>query len=548
MNVIPEKISYYIPVVFINNFMIPQINITNFCLDYSSFIPQVMVEFVDVKNDMLSTNIPNQGSYIKVLISGYGDGNYYKPIRQDFVITNINKTNKTGGEYQNYRNSGNPIKYKLTGILNVPLAFRKMPWSSSKINARQAIFNISNTVGLGFATNFDINSNVDVMRWVNTQNKSYCDFMKEITQHSCYSPYTFFTSFIDQYYVLNYVECHRLLSHGGDKTDSPQMIYNCIMPDMEENKTDVPDENLNSGSQRVSYYFLTNGEEFKGWTNYIEEYYELNDGYSLISDGYSKVLTYSDKCGFPNLTSKVYKFTVTPIDNIKRDNNKNIMSLPDKVTYDTYIPLNLRQTTSSAYVDSKNLYDNPTASESRVDFGEVDTSNTFPLYFYSSVQNDFQMKNLKKCGLSVRLQNYNPAITRYSRIWVDIYDMNRNSLTEIRKNTVVDDMPESKAKEYLKNKNDNIISFSKDEENDTDYRVYNRSLSGWYVVTDMKISYNTVKDFKGKTYKKLQTQLVLNRIEYKPSFQSEYEKAKNAIEKYKYDNLSENIMCGGDSM
>ena len=546
MGVFPDKISYYVPVVFINDFMIPQTNITNFCLDYSSFAPQVMVEFVDMTNDMMSTNIPKPGSYIKVLIGGYGDEQYYKPIRQDFVITNINKTNRTGGEYQNYPNSGNPIKYKLTGILNVPLGFRKMPWSSSKINARQAMFNISNTVGLGFATNFEIDSNIDVMRWVNTQNKSFYDFMKEITQHSCYSPYTFFTSFIDQYYVLNYVECRRLLSHGGDKTDTPQMIYNCIMPEMEKNKSDKPNDDLNSGTQKLSYYFLTNSAEFKGWTNYIEEYFVLNDGYSMMSDGYSKVLTYSDKCGFLNLTSKIYKFLITPIDNMKRDGDRNIMNLPETVGYNTYIPLNLRQTTNSAYIDNQNLFDDPTAAESRVDLGEVDTSNNYPLYFYSSLQNDFQMKNLKKCGLSVKLQNYNPSITKYSRIWVDIYDMNRNSLTQIRKDPSVDRMEPSKVKDFLREKNDDIIAFKEDIDKDTENQSYNRSLSGWYVVTDMKISYNTVKDFKGTTYKKLQTQLILNRIEYKPTFYSEYNTAKAAIEKYRCDNTSDNIMCGGD--
>lgn len=548
MNVIPDKISYYSPIVYINEFMIPQTNITNFCLDYTSFVPQVMVEFVDIRNDLLSTNIPKPGSYIKVYIGGYGDEQYYKPIRQDFVITNINKTNKTGGEYQNYPNAGNPIKYKLTGILNVPLGFKKMPWSSSKINARQAMFNISNTVGLGFATNFDVNSDVDVMRWINTQNKSYCDFMKEITQHSCYSPYTFFTSFIDQYYVLNYVECRRLLSHGGDKTDLPQMIYNCIMPEMEKNKTDKPNDDLNSGSQKVSYYFLTNSAEFKGWTNYIEEYYVLNDGYSMMSDGYSKILTYSDKCGFLNLSSKNYKFLITPIDNLKRDNDRYIMRLPEQVGCDTYIPLNLRQTTNSAYIDNQNLFDDPTAAESRVDLGEVDTSNNFPLYFYASMQNDFQMKNFRKCGLSVRLQNYNPSITRYSRIWVDIYDMNKNSLTQIRKDESVDKMEPSIIKDHLQDKNDNIITFEEEMMGDNEYQAYNRSLSGWYVVTDMKISYNTVKDFKGVTYKKLQTQLTLNRIEYKPTFKSEYEMAQKAIERYRCENISENIMCSGDLM
>lgn len=547
--ILPKKISYYSPVVYINDFMIPQTNITNFCLDYSSFAPQVMVEFVDITNEMLSTNIPKPGSYIKVFIGGYGDEKYYKPIRQDFVITSINKTNRTGGEYQNYPNSGNPIKYKFTGILNVPLGLKKMPWSSSKINARQAMFNISTTIGLGFATNFDIDSNVDVMKWINTQNKSYYDFMKEITQHSCYSPYTFFTSFIDQYYILNYVECRRLLSHGGDKTDSPQMIYNCIMPEMEKDKTNTQNssgEELNNGTQKLSYYFISNSEEFKGWTNYIEEYYVLNDGYSIMSDGYSKTLTYSDKNVFWGLLSKNYKFLITPIDNMKRDDQRNIMLLPENVGRDTYIPLNLRQTTNSEYVDNKNLYDNPTASESNVDLGEVDTSNNFPLYFYSSIQNDFQMKNLKKCGLSIRLQNYNPSITKYSRIWVDIYDMNKNSVTQIRKDSSVERMKESKFKDYLKEKNDNIISFHEEMEGDNTNQSYNRSLSGWYVVTEMKISYNTVKDFKGKTSKKLQTQLILNRIEYKPIFISEYKMARKAIEKYRCDNLSENIMCRGD--
>ena len=547
MGVVPERISYYVPVVYINDFIIPQTNITNFCLDYTSFAPQVMVEFVDMTNEMLSTNIPKPGSYIKVYIGGYGDEKFYKPIRQDFIITNITKTNKTGGEYQNYPNSGNPIKYKVTGILNVPLGFSKTSWSSSRINARQAIFNISSMMGLGFATNFTINSNVDVMQWINTQNKSYYDFIKDITRHSCYSPYTFFTSFIDQYNVLNYVECHSLLSHGGKKEDSPQFIYNCIMPDM-ENTPNQSEDIVENGSQKVSYYFITNSMKFKGWTNYIEEYYELNDGYSIMTDGHRKVLTYSDKCGFFNLMSKNYQFLLTPIDNIKRDFDRKILSLPDEVTNDVYIPLNLRETTNSAYVDNRNVCNDPTAAESRIDLGEVDTSNNFPLYFYASAQNDFQMKNLKKCGLSVRLQNYNPAITRYSRIWVDIYDMNRNSLTKIRKNENVDSMSDSKMKEYLKKKNENIISFPEEMTGDTETQAYNRSLSGWYVVTDMKISYNTVKDFKGNTYKKLQTQLTLNRIEYKPTFKSEYEMAKKAMEKYKYDNISENIMCSGDML
>jgi hypothetical protein len=131
---------------------------------------------------------------------------------------------------------------------------------------------------------------------------------------------------------------------------------------------------------------------------------------------------------------------------------------------------------------------------------------------------------------------------------VDIYDTHESSKSQIQKNQEVEEMSESKVKEYLKKKSDNVISYREDTQNDNENRVYNRTLSGWYVITDMKISYNTVRDFKGGTYKKLQTHLTLNRIDYKPSFHSEYEMAKKAIEKYKSDNISENIMQGGDIM
>ena len=83
------------------------------------------------------------------------------------------------------------------------------------------------------------------------------------------------------------------------------------------------------------------------------------------------------------------------------------MSLPENVEQDIYIPLNLRQTTNSAYSETQNLCDNPTAAESRIDLGEVDTSNNFPLYYYASAQNDFQMKNLKWKFLSMSQKQWN---------------------------------------------------------------------------------------------------------------------------------------------
>ena len=65
--------------------------------------------------------------------------------------------------------------------------------------------------------------------------------------------------------------------------------------------------------------------------------------------------------------------------------------------------------------------------------------------------------------------------------------------------------------------------------------IYNRALSGWYVVTEMEINYDPEDN-------NLKMNLTLNRIEYKPCFKHEYTRAQKAIEKYKNENNLEDIL------
>lgn len=550
----PDKYAYRIPIVSIDDYRINQIDLTGFKLDYSGFIPTVMVEFVDSSNDMLSTSVVKDGSIIKVYIGGNGDELYYKPIRQDFIITSIKKT---GGGDQNY---GGYLKYRLYGKLNVPYGYRKESWCGGECSAMQALFNLSVYTGLGFATNFTKSNSPDVMKWRNDENISYFDFMEEISSHACFSPNTFFTSFIDQYNVFNFIECHSLLSHGGLKTGTPAMIYRSFPPTSLPNYTggekttknqlnlNPGDDDLNNSYQKLSYYFLSNNDFFDGWSNFIEEYTEINNGYSSITDGYKSHIQYSDSnrsgWGFTEC-----QFNIKPIDNLERDyNTQEIQSIPDEVSQESYIPLNLMQMTKNDYY-SKNDVDNMSNVESYTSFGEVDTSNTFKLYFFSEVQNKYQMKCLKKCGLKVILQNYNPSITKFSRIWVDIYDKNINSNTQITKSEVMNN-DTGDYREYKNIKNNNILKYEdegvidmiddKSRKNKNWPRgEFNRSLSGWYVITEIKIYYSPDDN-------NLKMELLLNRIEYQPCFKHEYNIAKKAIDKYKEYNTMEDLVVSKD--
>lgn len=535
----PYKYAYRIPLISIEDYRINQIDITAFKLDYTGFIPMVMFEFVDSTNSLLSTSVPKDGSVIRVYIGGQGDELYYKPIRQDFALTSIRKISGSG------QNNGNLIKYRVYGKLNVPYGYRKESWSGGECTARQSLFNLAVWTGLGFATNFTNPNTLDTMKWINDETGTYFDFMEDIANHACYSPNTFFTSFIDQYNVLNFVECHSLLSHGGEKTDIPAMIYKCyppqelpeFNPNTEEKTTknqlplDSWEEDLDNKHQRLSYYFISNHNKFDGWSNYIEEFHEISNNGASLSEGFRTHVTYTDS----NMDSSgifSYDFLIRPIDNLKRDSaTQKIQDLPEEPTQESYIPLNLMQMTKEEYLEDLSSVDNMTNVESFNNFGEVDTSNMFKQYFFAEVQNRYQMKCLKKCGLHVKLQNYNPAITKFSRIWVDIYD--KNIVSQVVK-TEIHDKETGEYLEFLQNQNENILQY--DDEGESDFKgEYHRGLSGWYVVTEIEIEYDAKE-------KNLKMNLTLNRIEYKPAFKSDYILAKKSVKKYKDENLIDDIL------
>lgn len=553
-----DKYAYRVPIVFIDSYRIKATDLTMFKLDYTGFIPSIVVEFIDTANDMLSTNVVKDGSIIKIYIGGNGDELYYKPIRQDFVITSVKKS--TGGS----QNEGDCFVYRMYGRLNVPYGYRKESWCGGESTAMQTLFNLSVYTGLGFATNFTKTNTLDVMNWRNNEVGTYFEFMEDVARHACYSPNTFFTSFIDQYYVLNFVECHSLLSHGGKKTDMPAMMYKSFPPsslpeyhgEEKTTKNQLPlgknEDDMKNGYQKLTYYYLSNNEFFSGWTNFIEEYIEINNGQSSISDGYKTHVNYSDSntdgWGF-----SVCEFNIRPIDNMRRDPlTQKIESIPDEVTQKSYIPLNLMQMNKKDYQKGdKDSVDDMTSVESFNEFGEVDTTNMFKQYFFAEVQNDYQLRCMKKCGLKVVLQNYNPSITKFSRIWVDIYDKNIMSNYQISPSNIHNN-DRGDYREYKDQKNNNILKFAdegviegieNEKRNNKNWPrgEFNRSLSGWYVVTEMEIYYDPDAT-------NLKMKLLLSRIEYQPTFKSDYKVAKSAIDKYKEDNIIEDLIVPKDDI
>ena len=137
---------------------------------------------------------------------------------------------------------------------------------------------------------------------------------------------------------------------------------------------------------------------------------------SSLSDGFKAHVKYTDSNDGGWGLSEC-NFSIRPIDNLKRDPaTQKILPLVSEPTEDSYIPLNLMQMNNDNYLSKEDTVDNMSNVESFTKFGEVDTSNTFKQYYFAEVQNKYQLRCMKKCGLQVKMQNYNPAITKFSRI------------------------------------------------------------------------------------------------------------------------------------
>lgn len=434
-----SKVVAYVPIIVINGYR-PQLTwLTSFELNLTSFMPTIMVQFIDGNNEFQSRYFPTDGSIMQVYIGSPGDETIYKPIRIDFTITSVRCVCNTGNPELG---SGNV--YALNGTMRIPKAMGRKSHSEEN-SSFNSLLNISKISELGFASNVD--STNDTQKWINT-NKTFDEYVNDITTHAYIDDDNFFTSFIDPYYNLNFVEVDRLFTQDGNKDSKKSYVFP-LVPQMSSNEEF-------DAQQKETSYSLTNHTDEKGWCNYISSYNEISNANSTFQNGYRKYVQYFDY-----------------------NNREFVSEYVDPLTHNTegMIPITKGKLYEGEPED--NLRDE---LASYTYFGIQDTDSQHDNFYWASVQNQFNNEESSKFGLEVILDGYYPAITRYSRIWVDIYEKNTmqiainttkasGKITDINYDSAPQINAESnKIDDYFKN----LLS-------------RNESLSGWYVIKGVKI-------------------------------------------------------------
>ena len=523
-----SRMYAFLPLIEINKGYRPNpSNIMSFKLDFTRFMPTLRVKIADPNAEIKSKYYPTDGSIIGVYIAPTGEDGTYKPIRLDFIITNVHESDSIGGTIL----SESLSEFEITAELNVPKMFYNRNCYESG-TSWEALRSISEQTGLGFASN--VENTQDSQVWLNGYN-SIRNFADTITRHAYLDEESFFVSFVDSYYNLNFVEVSRLFSQIPENEEcwayTTAFYEEDNADDLAEMNTVPEDEEIKEewvGRRHKWWYELNNSKYLSAWTPYFDNYHEKNSSGSSLFDGYVK---YMQSWNWDTREKVEYPLS------IQNPETEGMLPLNKGHIFNGEPSELSKNMTSWEYMGETNEHMNQE-------------------YYFAEAHNDMNISDMSKFGLTVELPCINPALTRYSRIKVIVFEKNDNAqaglienqdMTEDSEITKQDgstvklsEVPELQSdvtprfdlttKEGIEQaKNAGVYSElatpGAAEASNSAGETINESLSGWYVITGYEIFLNDFDEEGGNT--QLKQKVYLSRREYKPALKKDYEKTKS---------------------
>jgi len=462
-----EIYGYYVPYVTINGEAMGFDSIENLILDCEGFSPRINMYFVDYDNVFTAKGFPGDGKVVSVYISGPSD-DVFKPIRIDFDVESISPFAAGNSEFK---------RFTLTGKMRIPFLYRDI-CEFYQGSSFQALLEISKNLKLGFASN--VESTLDEMTWINPADTTE-KFIKDITMSSYNDDESFFVSYIDPYYNLNFVEVNRLLSLEKDV----EISYNYMLSNP---KAFLEDPNINDKMKVEEGGILSNALSLAGTTRRFDKYVPYNNTSKIVTrNGYRKFSQWYD------VDDKIFVSEfVDPLSSQEKESG--LMRLKGRsIVTRNYEVLPEFETTSLPF---------------KTKYLGKQNENVHPNFNYAIVLNQQNVAEINKIGMEVYIEGINPALHMFQRILVLVYEYgsNMNSLLnpKERDNNPLYNTPEVQnqapsASEYAK---DSSFSIGGDSLSS----VMNSALSGFYIVKGMTYIYD-----KGKN---LRTKVVLARRDF----------------------------------
>lgn len=419
------RLGYDFPLIQLNTNQLKEDEIDFFKLSSSGFLPSLKLVINDKRLRFTNLDFPKDGDVVCVYLRP-NDIETQREIRIDFDIVSI----KVSSSIVN--------SFTIDGIMKIPGMYAEASEFFDNGTSFSHLNLVADNLNLGFASNEDSTNDSQVrIRPFDTNQK----FIKDTTQSSYKDEDSFFTSFINLYYYLSFVNVNKQFSEEDDveslsvSSDTNGSRY-----------TDV------IGSEGVELPFiLSNKSEDKGSNLYIEKFgLENNTGSIWIKNGYKRYCQYFD---IP--TDSYESFFVDPLTTDGAESTKIL--LKGRNGEDFY-----KTQQKYKYVGKQYSGDNGNVHEN---------------YQFAKIQNIQNMKEIHKMSLNIELTRANFHLYRFQEVPVLIYT------------------GDEFIKPYLKAR-DEILGEEETSQGAPDYldgnvEVKNEFLSGYYVISEIHYVYKS---------------------------------------------------------
>lgn len=357
------------PYVIMNGSNITKNQLKFLEIDCMGFIPKLRFTMIlsRGKTEYMRYYFPRAGDIVSLFIRSPNDN--IKPIRNDYQVVTVDYL---GGE--GISDSGDSV-ITVTARLFVPQMYFHQSFSIDGTSF-ETLRKIATELKLGFASNVD--STDDSMRWMHVGN--YEQFMNRISQHAWKDEKSFFVSFIDFYYNLNFINVNQQIL--SSPKGQPGVISDINIRDPKENTT---------LQVNLETFKLTNDYRLMSFNNFIAKYDLINNASILTyKEGVVKDYTFYDYTTEEQVTDRVVSLRTDGI-------GASMTSISDNLST---ADQNVREWLGLQY--------------------SAPLGNVHKNYSFSEMHNRFNNVELEKMTLNARLLTPNFFVHRGQRLFVEI--------------------------------------------------------------------------------------------------------------------------------
>jgi hypothetical protein len=428
-----KEAGYLKPIVFINGYFVDRYLI-DFHLDMNGILPVVNFKFYMGGQTFLTVNYPKDGDIISIYIRS--NVSVYKPIRMDFNVLSVDSNVSTDSQ-------GNKLFFSIMGECRIPGFYTDVCKAYPNRTSRDALFAVSQDLDLGFATN-DSSLN-DTMTWI-CPYISYYNFIKEITKSSYKDDRSFYSTWVDVYYNLNFVNLNNQL----EATDINQAVKVQVASGRNQaNDTRFVGAEIDPIEINLT---VTNDPLFAGYPFFINGYTLLSEAGNITNGaGYIQVIQlYNENAEYQRSGAEkevVYSVQATTTEIIK----ENMVLQRGRASEKEY------------------LKEIRTKWMGILDSGE--NGSVHDNYLQARVQNPLNISDVTKFTLQVETISYFPGFYRGQAIPVIIYTTDKGL------------------------RMDNTGKSTNQNSKNSDGKIVDQFLSGQYILMGYTVSWSQEKGF-----------------------------------------------------